>query len=119
MLALLCSVFYSNYLRRVVSPILAQRVVATCQVSHNAEKRHDKRPILSDLRESGPIEADADVVLFIYRDEVYNPDTEFPGIAEINVAKNRNGPTGRCSVYFDKELPQFVDLEVKKERLEY
>jgi replicative DNA helicase len=94
-------------------------VIAASQLSRAVESRHDKRPMLSDLRESGSIEQDADVVLFVYRDEVYNPDTEFPNLAEIIVAKHRSGPTGMFSVYFKKMLAQFVDLEVRKEPLEY
>ncbi len=65
------------------------------------------------------IEQDADVVLFIYRDEIYNPDTEFPNIAEIIVSKHRSGPTGIFSVYFKKQLAQFVDLEVRTQTLDY
>lgn len=93
-------------------------ILALSQLSRQVESRHDKRPMLSDLRESGSIEQDADVVLFIYRDEVYNPDTEFPNIAEIIVSKHRSGPTGIFSVYFKKHLAQFVDLEVKVQPLE-
>lgn len=94
-------------------------VVALSQLSRAVESRHDKRPMLSDLRESGSIEQDADVVMFVYRDEIYNPDTEFPNLAEVIVAKHRSGPTGMFSVYFKKTLAQFVDLEVRKEPLEY
>ena len=94
-------------------------VLALSQLSRQVESRHDKRPMLSDLRESGSIEQDADVVIFIYRDEIYNPDTEFPNIAEIIVSKHRSGPTGIFSVYFKKHLAQFVDLEVRKQPLEY
>jgi replicative DNA helicase len=94
-------------------------VVALSQLSRAVESRHDKRPMLSDLRESGSIEQDSDVVMFVYREELYDPDTEFPNIAEIRVAKHRSGPTGIFSVYFKKELAQFVDLEVRRERLEY
>ena len=65
------------------------------------------------------IEQDADVVMFVYRDEIYNPDTEFPNIAEIIVAKHRSGPTGIFSVYFKKQLAQFVDLEVRTQPLDY
>ncbi|RME50243.1 MAG: intein-containing replicative DNA helicase, partial [Caldilineae bacterium] len=65
------------------------------------------------------IEQDADVVMFVYRDEIYNPDTEFPNIAEIIVAKHRSGPTGTFSVYFKKQLAQFVDLEIHTQPLEY
>ena len=75
--------------------------------------------MLSDLRESGSIEQDADVVMFVYRDEIYNPDTEFPNLAEVIVAKHRSGPTGLFSVYFKKQLAQFVDLEVRTEPLDY
>ncbi|MCB0155242.1 MAG: replicative DNA helicase [Anaerolineae bacterium] len=94
-------------------------ILALSQLSRQVESRHDKRPMLSDLRESGSIEQDADVVLFIYRDDVYNPDTEFPNIAEIIVSKHRSGPTGVFSVYFKKQLAQFVDLEVRMQPLEY
>ena len=94
-------------------------VLALSQLSRQVESRHDKRPILSDLRESGSIEQDADVVLFIYRDDVYNPDTEFPNLAELIVSKHRSGPTGVFSVYFKKHLAQFVDLEVHHQPLEY
>jgi len=94
-------------------------VVALSQLSRAVESRHDKRPMLSDLRESGSIEQDADVVMFVYRDELYNADTEFPSIAEIRVAKHRSGPTGIFSVYFKKELAQFLDLEIRREPLDY
>jgi replicative DNA helicase len=93
-------------------------ILALSQLSRQVESRGDKRPMLSDLRESGSIEQDADIVLFIYRDELYNPDTEFPNIAEIIVGKHRSGPTGTLSVYFRKNLAQFVDLEVKRQSLE-
>ncbi len=94
-------------------------VLALSQLSRAVESRHDKHPMLSDLRESGSIEQDADVVMFVYRDEIYNQDTEFPNIAEIIVAKHRSGPTGIMSVYFKKQLAQFVDLEVRKQPLDY
>ena len=94
-------------------------ILALSQLSRQVESRHDKRPMLSDLRESGSIEQDADVVMFVYRDDVYNPDTEFPNIAEIIVGKHRSGPTGVFSVYFKRHLAQFVDLEVKRQALEY
>ncbi|MFQ5611818.1 MAG: replicative DNA helicase [Anaerolineae bacterium] len=94
-------------------------VIALSQLSRAVESRHDKRPMLSDLRESGSLEQDADVVVFIYRDDFYNPDSEFPNLAEIIVSKHRSGPTGVLSVYFKKELAQFVDLEVRRQRLDY
>lgn len=85
-------------------------VLAAAQLSRAVEQRTDKRPQLSDLRESGSIEQDADIVMFIYRDEVYNENTEVPNQADIIVAKHRNGPTGVISLYFRKELTQFADL---------
>ena len=93
-------------------------VVAISSLSRNCEARHDKRPILSDLRESGDLEYDADLVLFIYRDEIYNAETEFPNIAEIEIAKHRMGPTGKVMLYFKKELTEFKSLEVHTTPLE-
>jgi replicative DNA helicase len=75
--------------------------------------------VASDIIVHNSIEQDADVVLFVYRDDLYNPDTEFPNIAELRVSKHRSGPTGVFSVYFKKELAQFIDLEVRRESLEY
>lgn len=85
-------------------------VVALSQLSRAVESRTNKRPMLSDLRESGAIEQDADIVLFIYRDEYYNPNSTEKNVAEIVVAKHRNGPTGTVKVYFDKELTKFGNL---------
>ncbi len=86
-------------------------VVAASQLSRAVEQRHasSKRPMLSDLRDSGSIEADADKVLFIYRDEAYNPETERKGETEIIVAKHRNGPTGEVTLLFRNHLAQFVN----------
>lgn len=85
-------------------------VIALAQLSRAVEQRQDKRPIMSDLRESGSLEQDADVVMFIYREEYYKPDTEKRGIAEIVVAKQRNGPTGTVELAFLKEFTRFMNL---------
>lgn len=87
-------------------------VLAAAQLSRAVEQRQDKRPLLSDLRDSGSIEQDADIVMFIYRDEYYNPDTtDRPNIAEINVAKHRNGPTGTIDLYWHSKLATFRNLQ--------
>ena len=84
-------------------------VVTASQLSRAVEQRSDKRPILSDLRESGSIEQDADVVMFIYRDDVYDQQTERKNVAEVIVAKHRNGPTGSIELYFKSQLAQFAN----------
>jgi len=88
-------------------------VFTAAQLSRAVEQRHDKRPLLSDLRESGSIEQDSDIVMFLYRDVIYNPDTEFPNAAEIIISKHRNGPTGTIQLHFEKSLTKFSDARTQ------
>lgn len=96
---------------KAVARELSVPVVAFSQLSRAVEQRPDHRPILSDLRESGAIEQDADVVMFIYRDDYYNHDSEKKGIAEIIIAKQRNGPIGTVELAWLPEYQRFVNLE--------
>ena len=95
---------------KVLARDLDVPILAMSQLSRAVEQRHDKRPILSDLRESGSIEQDADLVMFIYRDEYYNDESDQQGIAEVNVAKHRNGPTDGIKLSFLKRYAKFSDL---------
>lgn len=90
-------------------------LLSTAQLSRAVEQRQDKRPQLSDLRESGSIEQDADAVMFLYRDEVYNPETtEFPNQADILLSKHRHGPTGTVQLYFEKSITKFMDVNLQR-----
>lgn len=85
-------------------------VIALSQLNRSLEQRQNKRPVNADLRDSGAIEQDADVIMFIYRDEVYNPQTEFKGIAELILSKQRNGPTGSVNTAFIPSQTRFANL---------
>ena len=85
-------------------------IIALSQLSRTVEQTKDKRPQLSHLRESGSLEQDADIVLFIHREEYYNEDTDRRGIADVIIAKHRNGPTGTVELAFQNELTRFDNL---------
>jgi replicative DNA helicase len=90
-------------------------VLALSQLSRAPEQRPNHEPLLSDLRDSGSLEQDADVVMFIYRDKVYNEETERPHVAEVIVAKHRNGPTGKVHLFFQESMMRFLDLSVRND----
>src|SRR5829696_1530515 len=95
---------------KVLARDLDVPVLAIAQLSRAVEQRHDKRPLLSDLRDSGAIEQDADVVMFLYRDEYYNPESDDKGIAEVIVGKHRNGPTGKVQLAWMEQYTKFASL---------
>lgn len=112
----------SGYISRSLKGMardLKTAVWGAIQLNRNLESRGDRRPILSDLRESGDYEQDADNVLFIYRDEVYNEATEFPNQADIIIAKHRNGPVGTVSLYFEKTLTKFQNAATRSVDFRY
>lgn len=90
---------------------LSVPIIALSQLSRAVEQRQDKRPSLADLRESGSLEQDADLVAFLYRDEYYNPDTEKKGITDLIISKQRNGPVGSIELIFQKEFSRFVGMD--------
>jgi replicative DNA helicase len=96
---------------KILARELEVPVIALSQLSRGVESRTDKRPMLSDLRESGQIEQDADLVMFIYRDEYYNENTDRPGEADLIVAKHRNGGLGDVPLTFQGEYPRFLGLQ--------
>ncbi|MDJ0594884.1 MAG: DnaB-like helicase C-terminal domain-containing protein [Pleurocapsa sp. MO_226.B13] len=85
--------------------------VALAQINRGVESQANKRPLLSDIKDSGDIEQDMDLGLMLYRDEYYNPDTTESGIMEIIIGKNRNGSTGSCHIQFDPSIGRFVSLQ--------
>ena len=95
---------------KVLARELSVPIVVLSQLSRATEGRSDKRPMLSDLRESGSIEQDADIVMFLYREDYYNQDTENANITELSIAKHRNGATDTVKMFFQKEYTRFRDL---------
>ncbi len=112
-------VSYISRSLKAVARELDLPVVAASQLSRAVEQRTDKKPVLADLRDSGSLEQDADVVMFIYRDELYHPETEQQHIADIIVSKHRNGPTGTVQLFFRNRLAQFLDAETRQQPVSF
>ena len=90
-------------------------VIVLSQLNRDSEKER-RDPRLSDLRESGAIEQDADIVMMLYRDDYYNPGTDVPGVAEVNIVKNRSGMTGKVELFFSKEFTQFSNYSRQEQQ---
>jgi replicative DNA helicase len=112
-------VSYISRMLKALARELDVPVLSLSQLSRAVEQRSDKRPVLSDLRESGSLEQDADVVMFIYREELYKPETEKQHIAEIMISKHRHGPTGAIQLFFRQQLAQFLDAETRVAPVEF
>ena len=98
---------------KIMAKELDVPVILLSQLSRGPESRTDKRPMLSDLRESGSIEQDADIVMFLYRDAYYNKESQTPNVAECIVAKNRHGETGTVNLIWDGQYTRFSTMEMK------
>ena len=101
--------------KKILAKEIDVPVIALSQLSRSVEQRPDHRPMLSDLRESGAIEQDADIVMFLYRDEYYNQDTEKKNIAEVILAKHRAGSTGTAELLWLANYTKFANLERHRE----
>ena len=100
---------------KVLARELDVPIIALSQLSRAVESRMDKHPLMSDLRESGSLEQDADIVMLLYRDDYYEQEAECPGLTEVNIAKHRNGPTGMVRLFFHKQFTKFSDVAMSEE----